>query len=140
LKELIMTLYDCPPYLDSNTNNKGLVVIRDAALSILGAATPAELSSALSSADWFNGNLARFGLLTPEPDYKERSAPKDSQTPTELANRLRRLHERLPEPPLPDGLNRRCPMRSARRKPVKPGRSRRTSGLLAMPMNRRCGR
>lgn len=104
LKELIMTLYDCPPYLDSNTNNKGLVVIRDAALSILGAATPAELSSALSSSDWFNGNLARFGLLTPEPDYKERPAPKDSQTPTELASRLRRLHERLPEPPLPDAL------------------------------------
>jgi len=104
LKELIMTLYDCPPYMDSNTNNKGLVVIRDAALSILGAATPAELSSALSSSDWFNGNLARFGLLTPEPEYKERSAPKDSQTPTELANRLRRLHERLPEPPLPDAL------------------------------------
>ena len=45
LKELIMTLYDCPPYLDSNTNNKGLVVIRDAALSILGAATTAELST-----------------------------------------------------------------------------------------------
>jgi hypothetical protein len=104
LKELIMTLYDCPPYLDSNTNNKGLVVIRDAALSILGAATPAELSSALSSSDWFNGNLARFALLTPEPDYKERHAPKDSQTPTELASRLRRLHERLPEPPLADAL------------------------------------
>jgi hypothetical protein len=104
LKELIMTLYDCPPYLDSNTNNKGLVVIRDAALSILGVATPAELSTALSSSDWFNGNLARFGLLTPEPDYKERAAPKDSQTPTELASRLRRLHERLPEPPLPDAL------------------------------------
>ncbi len=104
LKELIMTLYDCPPYLDSNTNNKGLVVIRDAALSILGAATPAELATALSSSDWFNGNLARFGLLTPEPDYKERAAPKDSQTPTELASRLRSLHERLPEPPLPDAL------------------------------------
>ncbi len=104
LKELIMTLYDCPAYLDSNTNNKGLVVIRDAALSILGAATPAELASALSASDWFNGNLARFGLLTPEPDYQERPAPKDSQTPTNLANRLRQLHERLPEPPLPDAL------------------------------------
>jgi hypothetical protein len=104
LKELIMTLYDCPPYLDSNTNNKGLVVIRDAALSILGAATPAELSTALSSADWFNGNLARFALLTPEPDYVERPASKDSQTPTELANCLKRLHEMLPEPPQPNML------------------------------------
>ena len=104
LKELIMTLYDCPAYLDSNTNNKGLVVIRDAALSILGAATPAELATALSSADWFNGNLARFALLTPEPDYVERPAPKESQTPTDLANRLKWLHEKLPEPPLPDAL------------------------------------
>jgi hypothetical protein len=104
LKELIMTLYDCPAYLDSNTNNKGLVVIRDAALSILGAATPAELATALSTSDWYNGNLARFGLLTPEPDYGERPAPKDSQSPTDLAARLKRLHERLPEPPLPDAL------------------------------------
>ena len=101
LKELIMTLYDCPAYLDSNTNNKGLVVIRDAALSIMGAATPAELATALSSADWFNGNLARFALLTPEPDYVERPASSESRAPTDLADRLRRLHERLPEPPLP---------------------------------------
>lgn len=104
LKELIMTLYDCPAYLDSNTNNKGLVVIRDAALSILGAATPAELATALSSADWFNGNLARFTLLTPETDYRERKAVSESLAPTDLANRLKRLHERLPEPPLPDVL------------------------------------
>jgi hypothetical protein len=104
LKELIMTLYDCPAYLDSNTNNKGLVVIRDAALSILGAATPAELATALSPSDWFNGNLARFALLTPEPDYRERDALQNSPVPTDLAQRLRRLHERLPEPPLPDAL------------------------------------
>lgn len=99
LKELIMTLYDCPAYLDSNTNNKGLVVIRDAALSILGAATPAELGNALTVNDWYNGNLARFVLLTPETDYHERTAPRDSHAPVELAERLRKLHEWLPEPP-----------------------------------------
>jgi hypothetical protein len=104
LKELIMTLYDCPAYLDSNTNNKGLVVIRDAALSILGAATPAELANALSLSDWYNGNLARFGLLTPEPDYQERRAPGTTEAPVDLAHRLRHLHERLPEPPIPDAL------------------------------------
>jgi hypothetical protein len=41
MKELFMQLHDCPAYLDSNTNHRGLVVIRDAALSMLGAATPA---------------------------------------------------------------------------------------------------
>ena len=104
LKELIMMLYDCPAYLDNNTNNKGLVVIRDAALSILGAATPAELGHALSAADWYNGNLARFSLLTPETDYSERTATSESAAPTDLAERLKRLHEKLPEPPLPDAL------------------------------------
>jgi len=104
LKELIMTLYDCPAYLDSNTNNKGLVVIRDAALSILGAATPAELGHSLSAADWYNGNLARFSLLTPETDYRERSASSNSEAPTDLAARLKRLHEKLPEPAQPNAL------------------------------------
>ena len=102
LKELIMTLYDCPAYLDSNTNNKGLVVIRDAALSILGAATPAELGNALSAADWYNGNLARFSLLTPETDYFERDANVEGKAPHDLCQRLCRLHERLPDPPQPD--------------------------------------
>jgi hypothetical protein len=104
MKELIMTLYDCPAYLDSNTNNKGLVVIRDAALSIMGAATPAELGNALSVADWFNGNLARFALLTPEDHYEERPALIESETPTNLADRLRQLHEALPEPPQANAL------------------------------------
>ena len=107
LKELIMTLYDCPPYLDNNTNNKGLVVIRDAALSILGAATPAELSTALAPGDWYNGNLARFALLTPELDYQERPAAAESLAPVELALRLQRLHERLPAPPQPDAFGER---------------------------------
>jgi len=104
MKELIMTLYDCPTYLDSNTNNKGLVVIRDAALSILGAATPAELAHALSPSDWYNGNLARFSLLTPETDYTERQPTSMNETPMELARRLKALHEKLPEPPQPDAL------------------------------------
>ncbi len=104
MKELIMQLYDCPPYLDSNTNNRGMVVIRDTALSILGAATPAELASALTANDWYNGNLARFALLTPEPDYKERPAPTGDLTPSTLVARLRTLHEKLPAPAAPAAL------------------------------------
>ncbi len=104
MKELIMQLYDCPPYLDSNTNNRGMVVIRDTALSILGAATPAELATALTPNDWYNGNLARFALLTPEPDYTERPAPAGELNPDALVARLRRLHEKLPTPPDPAAL------------------------------------
>jgi len=104
MKELIMQLYDCPVHLDSNTNNRGLVVIRDAALSILGAATPAELAAALTPADWHNGTLARFILLTPEPDYVERPAAHDSQLPQSLIALLRHLHEALPLPAGPEAL------------------------------------
>jgi hypothetical protein len=104
MKELIMQLYDCPDYLDSNTNNRGLVVIRDAALSILGAGTPAELSVALSPGDWHNGTLARFVLLTPEPDYAERQAADETVMPESLARQLRLLHETLPAPPEPEAV------------------------------------
>jgi hypothetical protein len=104
VKELIMQLYDCPAYLDSNTNNRGLVVIHDTALSILGAATPAELACALTVNDWYNGNLARFVLLTPEPEYAERPAQTESVSPDGLVARLRRLHETLPPPPSPNAI------------------------------------
>jgi hypothetical protein len=98
MKELLMQLYDCPDYLDSNTNNRGLVVIRDAALSILGAATPAELAAALTPQDWFNGTLARFVLLTPEPDYTERPTLHETTMPGHLVQQLHHLHEVLPAP------------------------------------------
>lgn len=104
MKELIMQLYDCPDYLDSHTNNRGLVVIRDAALSILGAATPAELSVSLSAGDWYNGALARFVLLTPEPDYAEREAAAEATMPDALTRGLRHLHDALPAPPKPEAV------------------------------------
>jgi hypothetical protein len=104
MKELFMQLHDCPEYLDSNTNHRGLVVIRDVALSMLGAATPAELSSALSPGDWYNGSLARFVLLTPEPDYTERPAAAETGIPEPLVRDLRRLHEALPVPSEPPAI------------------------------------
>ncbi len=110
MKELLMQLYDCPDYLDSNTNNRGLVVIRDAALSILGAATPAELSTSLTPNDWYNGTLARFVLLTPEPDYAERPAAADTALPDGLVQLLRRLHEALPAPAGPEAIGDRQPV------------------------------
>lgn len=98
MKELILELYDCPPMKEHYTNSKGLIIIRDMALSILGTSTPAELGNALSLSDWYNGNLARFALLTPEPDYKERPALFDHSPVDEFVKRLRTLNEKLPTP------------------------------------------
>jgi hypothetical protein len=104
MKELLMQLYDGPTCLDSTTHHRGLVVIRDAALSILGAATPAELAVSLSVNDWYNGTLARFALLTPEPDYAERPVTTETALPESLVRQLRQLHEALPAPPGPEAL------------------------------------
>lgn len=98
MKDLLMELYDCPDYSDKDTQ-AGLTVVENAALSILGVTTPAGLSVAVSDADWANGLLIRFALLTPEPNYQERPALKAFQPPpAELAEGLRRLHDKLPQP------------------------------------------
>lgn len=102
MKERIMQMYDCPDYLDISTNTRGIVTARNIALSILGAATPAELRIALTLGDWHNGTLARFALLTPEPDYAERPSAIEPQSPNGLIARLRKLHESLPEPRMPN--------------------------------------
>lgn len=98
MKDLLMELYDCPDYTDKDTQS-GLTIVENAALSILGVTTPASLRSAVTDADWSNGLLIRFGLLTPEADYHERPfrhLPAD--IPQQLVNGLRQLHERLPMP------------------------------------------
>lgn len=100
LKDMLMELYDCPDYTDKDTQT-GLSVVENAALSILGVTTPAGLSAAVTDTDWANGLLIRFALLTPEPDYQERSALKVFQAPPiELVEGLRHLHEKLPQPQL----------------------------------------
>jgi len=98
LKDLIMELYDCPDYSDKDTQT-GLTIVRDAAPSILGVTTPAGLSAAISPADWQNGLLPRFLLLTPETDYQERpSLLKYEPLPEAVVEGLKALHERLPQP------------------------------------------
>jgi predicted transcriptional regulator len=92
-----MELYDCPDYSDKDTQS-GLTIVENAALSILGVTTPSSLSSAVSDADWSNGLLIRFGLLTPEDNYLERPAPEFYQPPPpNLITDLRELHDRLPQ-------------------------------------------
>lgn len=75
MKDLLIELYDCPDYFDKDTQT-GLNIVENAALSILGVTTPASLSCAVSMGDWDNGLLIRFALLTPEPNYAERTAAK----------------------------------------------------------------
>jgi hypothetical protein len=98
MKDLLMELYDCPDFSDKDTQS-GLTSVENAALSILGVTTPAGLAAAVSDADWDNGLLIRFALLTPEPDYHERPPAEVYQpVPQALVEGLRALHAKLPGP------------------------------------------
>lgn len=98
MKDLLMELYDCPDYVDKDTQ-AGLTIVQNAALSILGVTTPANLTGAISAADWSNGLLIRFALLTPEVGFKDRPLNPDAiDPPPTLINGLRQLYERLPAP------------------------------------------
>lgn len=101
MKEHLMLMYDCPTFYDIQTVSKGLVVIRNVALSMIGAATPAELSLAIGANDWLNGNLARFILLVPESDYAERVAHTHYEPPQGLLEQWQAVYHALPEPPDP---------------------------------------
>lgn len=98
VKDLIMELYDCPEYSDKDTQT-GLTVVERAALSILGVTTFGSLGAAITDADWSNGLLVRFALITPESNYKERPALANRLSmPASLVDDLKRLHEKLPMP------------------------------------------
>jgi hypothetical protein len=98
LKDFMLEIYDCPDHVAKETQ-AGLAIIRNAAPSILGVTTPAGLSGALSVADWDNGLLPRFALLTPEPEYKERpTLGQAERPPTGVITGLRALYDALPMP------------------------------------------
>jgi hypothetical protein len=98
MKERLMQLYDAPDELLMSSNSKGIVVIKDAALSILGTTTPASLASAVTGVDWRDGNMARFCLVTPEPDYTDRPPSDGREACADLEAVILRLHTSLPEP------------------------------------------
>lgn len=100
MKERLMQLYDAPDELPMSTNSKGIVIIRDGALNILGTTTPASLGCAVTSVDWRDGTLARFCLITPEPGYEDRPPAAGREPSDALEAAISKLHSSLPEPTL----------------------------------------
>ena len=87
------------PDFTAKEPQSALAIIRHAAPSILGVPPPAGLSGAVSHADWDNGLLPRFALLTPEPDYRERPGLRSpTGPPLEVVKGLRQAYDALPMP------------------------------------------
>lgn len=103
MKESIMKMFDGDEEIPLSSNTRGTTVVHDIALSIFGTTTPAGLSCAVTNVDWRDGNMARFCLIAPPPDYHDRPRHK-RESSDRLDAILRTLHERLPMPPALDSM------------------------------------
>ena len=103
LLESFLRFYDCEPDYKRTTRGQGLVVIRNAYMSLLGATTPAAISTHTTNKNvWGNGFWSRFILLTPEgmPEYY--IDPEEEPEPAAIGQSLLNLHKRLERSKYPE--------------------------------------
>jgi len=101
--ELLLRLYDAPAHYRRNTRGGGYLVIRNAALSFLGATTPASLKRADTAAAWHDGLFPRFVLLTPDCHPVYALGDTRPEPPQAMVGTLKRLTgELLDVPTFPD--------------------------------------
>lgn len=103
LLESFLRFYDCEPDYKRTTRGQGLVVIRNAYMNLLGATTPAAISTHTTNKNvWGNGFWSRFILLTPEgmPEYY--IDPEEEPEPAAIGQSLLNLHRRLQRSKYPE--------------------------------------
>lgn len=102
LIETLLRLYDCGDYSRS-TSGKGIQVVHNSYLAVLGASTPAAMAVHLNSDRlWGMGWWPRFALLTPAVKRPEWREPWYADRPPELDARLLELNVGLPAARWPD--------------------------------------
>ena len=102
LIETLLRLYDCGDYSRS-TSGKGIQVVHNSYLAVLGASTPAAMSCHLNSDRlWRMGWWPRFAILTPAIKRPEWREPWYADRPPELDARLQELNRSLPAARWPD--------------------------------------
>jgi hypothetical protein len=105
LTETLMRFYDCTEEYKRLTAGRGLQIIKNSYLTLLGASTPTALASHLTDERlWGMGFWPRFALLAPEESRPAWSEPKEQPAPTALTAALRNLYARLPAARWPDTL------------------------------------
>lgn len=95
LSEMILRLYDGPRVYRRHTRAGGFAIARAAALSFIGATTPASLRRSEIAVAWQDGLLARFVLLTPEAEPRWSQTNTRPAPPADLVSSLRKLSGEL---------------------------------------------
>jgi Protein of unknown function (DUF3987)/IclR helix-turn-helix domain len=102
-EELLLRGYDAPPTYNRETGQDGRLIVKDMAISLLGATTPAAFARTVDAAAWETGLTARFILLYPsgKMPYKQSTlSSKEYRPPMDLVKRLAKLHNMLPTAPI----------------------------------------
>lgn len=95
--ELLMRLYDARDNEQHYTRSGGLISIKNPAIGIFGATTPAAMARASTNEDWENGANARYLMM-----FREEPLPYNPKyslftPPSDILTKLRFLHTVLPE-------------------------------------------
>jgi len=102
LIEALLLFYDGTERYVRSTRGTGRVTVRNACLSLLGASTPEAMAPHLATSRlWHMGWWPRFALLTPETERPDWLRARDISPPSDVVDRLERLHHRLPQPIYP---------------------------------------
>ncbi len=102
LLENFLRFYNCDEETKRSTRGQGRIVVRDSYLTMVGASTPAAMSTHLKNEFlWSNGWWPRFALLTPdkEPEWIE---TVDAKEPGCIRKKLHFIYDELPQPKWPD--------------------------------------
>lgn len=106
LLEALLRFYDCDPIYTRSTRSQGRVIVKNSYLSLLGASTPAAMSSHLTvDRLWGNGFWPRFAILTPDNDRPDWIEARETDQSPELTGALINLQKHLPSPMWPDPID-----------------------------------
>lgn len=94
--ELLMRLYDAREYEQHYTRSGGLVSIKNPAICIFGATTPAAMARAATNEDWENGAFARYMMMFRDKPLPFTNHHSIFKPPKEILKALLFLHTSLP--------------------------------------------
>lgn len=101
--ETLLRFFDCDERYTRSTRGQGLIFVRNAYMSFLGASTPVAMYPHMANERlWSNGFWPRFALLAPDVDHPEYEQSRETQDPQDIVEVLKALYAKLPKATYPD--------------------------------------
>jgi hypothetical protein len=96
--ETLLRFFDCDERYTRSTRGQGLIFVRNAYMSFLGASTPVAMYPHMANERlWSNGFWPRFALLAPDVDHPEYEQSRETQDPQDIVDVLKALYAKPPK-------------------------------------------